>query len=79
MPKFDDCESCAFYRCEPAICDECEDADQWEPDDEEDWEDMMKIRGYAGKVIRIRAWKEKRRAKKERELTQQPTPLRVYA
>lgn len=33
MPKYDDCESCAFYRVEPAICEECEDADMWEPDD----------------------------------------------
>ena len=34
MPKYEDCESCAFYKVEPAICDECEDADQWEPEDE---------------------------------------------
>ena len=34
MPKYEDCESCAFYGVEPAICDECEDADMWEPDDQ---------------------------------------------
>lgn len=34
MPKFEDCESCAFHKVEPSICEECEDADSWEPDDE---------------------------------------------
>jgi len=33
MARFPDCESCAFYHVEEAICDECNDADQWEPDD----------------------------------------------
>lgn len=33
MPRYEDCESCAFYEEEPAMCDECEDADQWEPAD----------------------------------------------
>lgn len=33
MPRYDDCESCAFYEIETVICDECEEADQWEPAD----------------------------------------------
>lgn len=32
-PRYSDCESCAFYRVEDAVCDMCHDADQWEPDD----------------------------------------------
>lgn len=33
MPRYDDCESCAFYQIETVICDECKEADQWEPAD----------------------------------------------
>lgn len=66
MPRFDDCESCAFYEREPAICDECEDADQWEPADESDWLDMFRARGgFKTKVIRIRAFQERRRKAEE--------------
>lgn len=31
MAMYPDCESCAFYEVESAICDDCDDADQWEP------------------------------------------------
>ena len=34
-PRYPDCESCAFYNVEEAICDECDEADQWEPADED--------------------------------------------
>lgn len=47
--KYPDCESCAFYGVEPAICDECEDADQWEPADDEDYYSASGCR----KVIKI--------------------------
>jgi hypothetical protein len=29
--KYPECEDCAFYEVEPAMCDECEDGDQFEP------------------------------------------------
>lgn len=31
--RFPECEDCAFYGVEPAICDECEDADQFQDTD----------------------------------------------
>lgn len=80
MPRYEDCESCVFYGREPAICDECEDADQWEPDDEEDWEDMLRIRGYTGKVIRVRTWERDRRARQDKsQAPGEPVRLKAYA
>lgn len=49
MPKYDDCESCAFYKVEPAICEECEDADMWEP------EDVMSSQAVKSPLERARA------------------------
>lgn len=36
MPRYPDCESCAFYKVEEAVCDDCVDADQWEDADADD-------------------------------------------
>jgi len=67
MPKFDDCESCAFYGDEPAICDGCEDADQWEPADELDRDDMMRIRGFSTRIIHIHKYQERKRLERDQK------------
>jgi len=36
MPRYPDCESCAFYEVEEAVCDECFEGDQWEDADPQD-------------------------------------------
>lgn len=37
MSRYPDCESCAFYEVEEAICEDCDEADQWEPSDPLDY------------------------------------------
>lgn len=47
MTRYPDCESCAFYHVEDAICEVCDEGDQWESDDPND-----NLRGSSGKRLR---------------------------